>query len=108
MAEEPHMRVEVVPAPRSRKVTVLVRDRVGVADLAHKRLDLLLSGGQELRRLVPLRVTRGIRQDVAHEPRVGLRAQQLQARHRAVVVVGCRPLFPLPLGFRPAGLELCF
>jgi hypothetical protein len=86
---------------------VLVRDRVGIADLALKRLDLLLGNGQELRRLVPLRVARGIRQDTAHEPRVGPRAQQLQARHRPVVVVPCRPLFPLPLGFSPAGLEPC-
>jgi hypothetical protein len=107
VAEEPHVRVEVVPAPRRRKVTVLIRDRVGVAHLYLKRLDLLLGDGQELRGLVPLCVARGIFQDVPHEPRVGLRAQQVQARHRAVVVVLCRQRFPLTLGFGPAGLEPC-
>ena len=64
MAEQPHVRVEVVPAPCRRQVTVLIRDRVGVAHLGVKRFDLLLGGGQELRSLVPLRVARGIRQDV--------------------------------------------
>jgi len=107
VAEEPHVRVEVVPAPRRRKVTVLIRDRVGVTYLDLQRFDLPLGDGQELRGLAPLRVARGICQDVAHEPRVGLRAQQLQARHRAVAIVPCRPRFPLPLGFSPTGLEPC-
>ena len=84
-----------------------VGDRVGVTYLGLQRFDLLPGGGQEFRGLVTLRVARGICQDVAHEPGVGLRAEQLQAGHRTVVVVPCRPCFSLPLGFSRPGLEPC-
>jgi hypothetical protein len=71
VAKEPHVRVEVVPAPRRWKVTVLIWDRVGISHPGLQRLDLLPGDGQELLGLVPLRIARGIGQDVAHEPRIG-------------------------------------